>query len=70
MKIAEAKRMNANAKATPESSLGPVDEADIDIAPDVAPIGNQYIKSMAKFITAWISAWGRWSPYFRTDWML
>ena len=44
----------------------------MDIARDAdeAPIGNQYMSSMAKFITAWMRACGRWRPYRWHDWML
>ena len=58
VKIAEAKRTNASMKASPGSSLAPVDAIDIDIEPEAEgePMGNQYINSIAKLITAWINA--------------
>jgi hypothetical protein len=50
--MADAKRMNARTKESPGSSLDP--RADIDIAPTAVDTGNRYIKSIVKFITAWI----------------
>jgi hypothetical protein len=58
VKMADAKRMNARTNASPGSTLELVDDTDIDIEPVDAPlacIGNQYIRSIAKFITAWIN---------------
>ncbi len=56
VKMAEAKRMKAMTNASPGSSFGPVDPADMDIAPAAAPMGNQYINSIEKLITACIKA--------------
>ena len=52
-------------EASPGSTLAPRRRsADMDIGSLTLRLlpGNQYIRSMAKFITAWIRAWGRWSP--------
>ena len=54
--MADAKSMKATTRATPGSSFGPAGLADMDMAPVDDPIGNQYMRSMARFITAWIKA--------------
>ncbi len=59
VKIAEAKKANAEREAEPGVELrGPRCRIDIDIAvaPEVEPMGYQYIKSMAKLIAAWIAS--------------
>lgn len=56
VKTADANKMNATTKARPGSSFGPPDDMDIAPEADEDPIGYQYIKSMAKFMMAWISA--------------
>ena len=58
VKMAEAKNVSARTKPSPGSSLAAPGAADIDIpvAPEVDPMGYQYIKSMAKLIAAWIAS--------------
>ena len=53
VKMADAKNTTASSKLSPGSILALDDDAiDIDIAPELAPAGNTYIKSMAKLIAA------------------
>ena len=55
--MAEAKNTKARSNPTPGSSLAAEEEADMDMdieEPAVAPIGYQYMRSMAKLIAAWI----------------
>ena len=55
MKTADAKNVNASSRLSPGSILAVDDDAidvDIDIAPERAPAGTAYIKSMAKLIAA------------------
>ena len=52
VKMADAKRMHARTKPSPGSSFDPVDDIAIDMDPVDADMGNQYIKSIARLITA------------------
>jgi hypothetical protein len=54
--MADAKRVNARTSPSPGSSLIDVDDIDEEpiVDPPAACVGNQYIKSMVKLITAWI----------------
>jgi len=56
VKMADAKNTTARSKLSPGSilALDEDDAIDIDTAPELAPAGNTYIKSMAKLIAAWI----------------
>ena len=56
--MAEARKVTANTNPSPGSSFAaPADiDMDIPVAPGVDPGGNKYIKSIAKFINAWIAS--------------
>jgi hypothetical protein len=52
VKMADAKRTNTRTEESPGSSRDP--RTDIDVALIAADVGNRYIKSIVKFITACI----------------
>jgi hypothetical protein len=58
--MADAKKVIANKNPSPGSSFATPDDIDMDmgiaLGPEVEATGYKYIKSIAKFIDAWIAS--------------